>query len=122
MTRPAKKTETLELRIPPGVKQAFMEHCAADGRGASETVRMLIDGHLAQPVRAARRRLLRIAAAVTIAAGAGAVALPSLAAGAARTGYDSLDRNHDGSVSIAEMAALDANRDGRVTYPEYRAL
>jgi len=72
-------------------------------------------------VRAARRRLLRLLAAVAIAAGAGAVALPSLAAGVARTGYDSLDRNHDGAVSVAELAALDANRDGVVSLAEYRA-
>jgi hypothetical protein len=121
MTRSLKKTDTLELRIPHGAKQAFMARCAAEGRGASETMRMLIDGHMTRPVRAARRRLLRLLAAVAIAAGAGAVALPSRAAGVARTGYDSLDRNHDGAVSVAELAALDANRDGVVSLAEYRA-
>ena len=121
MARSPKKTETLELRIPHGVKQAFMARCAEDGRGASETIRMLIDHHMTRPAPERRRRLFHIAAAALIVASVGAVALPSLAANAAWTGYDNLDRNHDGAVSIAELAGLDADGDGFVSLAEYRA-
>lgn len=121
MTRGPKKSETLELRIPHATKQAFMARCRDEGRGASETLRLLIDSHMARRAEAGRRRLIRAAAALAVVLGAGAVALPSLAATAARAGYDSLDRDRDGAVSVAELATLDANRDGVVSLAEYRA-
>lgn len=116
MTRPPKKSETLELRIPHATKQAFMARCAAEGRGASETVRRLIDGHLARP----RRKGLRLALAIAAVAGAGAASLPTLAAAAARAEHQALDRNSDGVVSVAELVSIDADADGVVTYAEYR--
>ena len=121
MARPPKKSETLELRIPHATKQAFMTRCRDEGRGASETMRMLIDGHLNRRVRTARHLLLRVMAGVAIATGAAAVALPSVAATAAKAGYEGLDRNRDGVVGVSELAALDVDGDGVVSLSEFRA-
>ena len=87
-SRPLKKSETLEIRIPYPTKAAFMARCREDGSSASEALRRLIDQHLAdeapirpsaRPVAPGSRRLLHLAAGALIAAAAGAVALPSLA-------------------------------------------
>jgi len=47
-TRPPKKSETLEIRIPYPTKTAFMEKAKAEGRAASEIVREQIDAYLEQ--------------------------------------------------------------------------
>ena len=41
--RPPKKSESLEIRIPYPTKQAFMAHCRAEGRSASEELRAFIE-------------------------------------------------------------------------------
>lgn len=45
-SRPPKKSETLEIRIPYPTKTAFMEKAKAEGRAASEIVREQIDAYL----------------------------------------------------------------------------
>jgi len=47
MTRPAKKSEVLEVRVPYATKDAFMKRCRDDGRTASEEVRRFIDRKIA---------------------------------------------------------------------------
>jgi len=87
-SRPLKKSETLEIRIPYPTKAAFMARCRQDGSSASEALRRLIDQHLAEeaqarpvvrPVPAGPRRIAHLAAGALIAAAVGAIALPSLA-------------------------------------------
>lgn len=81
--KPAKKSETLEVRLPHAVKAAFMARCREDGRTASETVRRLIEGELqpapATPRPSARRRWAQVLAAALAGLAVGGIAAPSLA-------------------------------------------
>jgi hypothetical protein len=106
MSRPPKKSETLEVRLPHPTKQAFMARCRDDGRSASEAVRAFIDGELStRPVRHARL-LPRLAAGALLAAAAGAVAAPTLAHPTSPAAeFQRLDRNHDGVLSLEEFKA-----------------
>jgi hypothetical protein len=105
MTRPPKKSETLEIRLSHDAKQAFMACCRAEGLSASEALRRFIEQSLAPP--AVRRRPLcrrgpllagAVAAVVTAAA-----ALPSLAHPSLRTEFDGLDLDHSNSLNLAEV-------------------
>ncbi|MCR5873463.1 hypothetical protein LRS10_04230 [Phenylobacterium sp. J426] len=102
MTRPPKKSEFLEVRIPHPTKEAFMARCREDGRSASEAVRAFIEAELAPEPRRRFRAAHVVAGALALAA-AGAAAAPSLA----------------DSLRTAEFRALDANHDGVVSLPEY---
>ena len=59
-TRPVKKSECLEIRLPYEAKGAFMDKCRQEGRSASESLRAYIEQQIAQnpPTRGApvRRR------------------------------------------------------------------
>ncbi len=97
-TRPPKKSETLEIRIPYPTKTAFMEKAKAEGRAASEIVREQIDAYLEQSQEPAQaeaetladkavvmiRRNLR--GAGLLLAGAGSALAISLAAAPANAG------------------------------------
>ena len=107
-TRPPKKSESLEIRIPHAAKQAFMARCQAEGRSASDALRSFIDQQIAPPRPASARG--RLAVGVLIAAAVGAIALPSLARQPAA----------DEFLRRAAFAQLDANRDGVLTLDEYR--
>ena len=52
----SKKTETLEIRLPPETKAAFMARCQASRRTASEALRGFIEQELIAPRVAPRRR------------------------------------------------------------------
>ena len=109
MTKPPKKSETLEIRLPHETKQAFMARCRDEGRTASEALRRFIDGELTAP-RRSRTGLWQALAAAAAGLAIGAVAAPSLAQTAhaqsnARAAFDHLDRNHDGVVSFEEFQA-----------------
>ena len=84
-TRPPKKGETLEVRLPHAAKAAFMAHCRREGRTASETVRRLIDGEMSSPSRrrpSARGTVSRWWRAIVAALAGlvvGGIAAPSLA-------------------------------------------
>lgn len=107
-SRPPKKSESLEIRIPYAAKQAFMARCQAEGRSASDAVRSFIDQQIAPPRPPSARG--RLAVGVLIAAAVGAVALPSLAR---QPAADELLRR-------AAFTQLDANGDGVLTLDEYR--
>ncbi|MFI4966302.1 MAG: hypothetical protein ACHP9T_13155 [Caulobacterales bacterium] len=118
-----KKSETLEIRLPYATKLAFMAHCRAEGRSASETLRHFIDGDLdgRETARRTARGARRLVAGALIAAAMGAVALPSLAHPGQRAEFDRLDLDGDHAISLAEFARLDANHDGKVSFAEFRA-
>jgi hypothetical protein len=107
-SRPAKKSETIEIRLSHEAKAAFMERCRLEGRTASEALRLFIDAQRDAPP-AVRRRLLpswRMLAAGMIGAALGVgAAAPSFANAtqSSRAAFDRLDRNHDGVLSYGEF-------------------
>lgn len=118
MTRPPKKSETIEIRLPHPDKVAFMARCRDEGRSASDALRGFIDTQIG--AGAARRfARWRIAAGAVMAAAAAAVAVPSLAHTSEKAGFERLDANRDGRVTAAEVLALDADGDGAVDAAEF---
>jgi hypothetical protein len=104
--RGPKKSETLEIRLPHGLKQAFMARCRDQGRPASETLRAFIEQAVAEPDRPGRRlpkTRLRWAGVALAAAGLAAVAAPSLARPSLPDQFARLDLNHDGQLSLQEF-------------------
>jgi hypothetical protein len=107
--RSPKKTETLEVRLPHGVKQAFMARTRAEGRTASAVLREFVDSYLADApeARPINKRFLKPVAATAVAATAlVAYALTPSAVAAApdlRVVFEHLDGNHDGAISAAEF-------------------
>ena len=126
MTRPPKKSETLEIRIPHAAKQAFMARCKADGVSASEALRGFIEAQVAPPSPVApkparpRRSRLKMALAAAAALAVGATALPSLAGQVDRSGFERFDLDHSGAITPSEFARLDRNGDGVVGLDEFR--
>ena len=104
--RPAKKSETLEVRLPHATKSAFAARCRAQGVTVSEAVRRFIDDQLAAPRdRDLRWRPLAAAAAAGLALGA--LAAPSIAQSVRpdRAAFDRLDADRDGAISFEEFRA-----------------
>jgi hypothetical protein len=147
--RGPKKSETLEIRLPLPLKQAFMARCRGEGRSASEALRGFIEQAVAQPRRPARP--MRWAAVGLAAVSLGAVAAPSLARPSLPAQFARLDADHDGRLSLAEFqrgasvqiavgagaahelapaeregllrqefGRIDANRDGEIALDEFR--
>ena len=56
MTRPPKKSETLEIRLPHEAKQAFMARCRDEGVSASQALRGFIEAQIAPPPACAAPR------------------------------------------------------------------
>jgi len=115
--RPPKKTETIEVRLPYAIKQAFMARTRARGRTASAVLREFVDAYLgdaSEPLSATFKRCLKPVAATAVAASALAVyALTPSAVAAApdlRAAFGELDRDHDGAVSEQEF--LDPRETG----------
>ena len=103
-SRTPKKSETLEIRLPFPTKQAFMAHCRAEGRSASQELRGFIERRLEPrtPVRSARR-LHQIIAVTLIAAAVGTAAAPALARATRMTTFENRDTNSDGVLTRAEF-------------------
>lgn len=120
MTRPPKKSETLEIRLPYPTKQAFMARCREDGRTASDALRGFIEERLEPAARRPGKAAARLMVGALLAAAAGAVALPSLARPSAGAEFQRLDADRSGTVTVAEFQRLDRNRDGVVTAEEFR--
>jgi hypothetical protein len=147
--RGPKKSETLEIRLPHALKQAFMARCRDDGRSASEALRGFIEQAVAERRRPSKR--LRWAAVGLAAVSLGAVAAPSLARPSLPAQFARLDADHDGTLSLAEFergadvqitlgsgaaheltpadrqgllrgefGRIDANRDGEIALNEFR--
>ena len=123
MTRPPKKSETLEIRLPHEAKQAFMARCRDEGVSASQALRGFIEAQIAPPPACAaprRRAWLKPALAAAVALAVGATALPSLAGQVDRSGFERFDLDHSGAITLSEFARLDRNGDGVVGLDEFR--
>ena len=123
MTRPPKKSETLEIRLPHAAKQAFMARCQAEGVSASQALRGFIEAQISPlPASAPQRRRawLKPALAAAAALAVGATALPSLAGQVDRSGFERFDLDHSGAVTLSEFARRDHNGDGVVSLDEFR--
>lgn len=108
MTRPAKKSETIEIRVSHAAKSAFIERCREDRQTASEAIRGFIDAQIESPPR---RRLaagwrLPVAGLLGAALGVG-VAAPSFARTEpdSRAAFEQRDANHDGVLDYREFRA-----------------
>jgi len=108
--RTPKKSETIEIRLSYDAKSAFVRRCHEDGVSASEAIRTMIDGRMADRDdrtvvrRAHRRTIAAIIAGMVLGAG---VAVPALAHGnqTSHAAFDQLDRNHDGVLNYGEFSA-----------------
>jgi len=122
MNWPSKKTEKLEVRLPPETKQAFLQRCRMDGRSASEAVRSFIDIYLARPLNPKELPMI-LRSAVTYAclsvALAGAVWTlspePSRAEPDFAVIFKSLDADGDGRLSPAEFDRKTGSAPARAT-------
>lgn len=111
-SRPPKKAESLEVRVPHAVKRAFMARARQHGRTASAVLREFIDAYLAGASPSEDRSMYKryakpVAAAALIGTVIAAHALIPTAASATpdfKTVFDQLDRDKDGKLSPGEMA------------------
>lgn len=108
----AKKTESLEVRLPHALKRDFMERTRARGRTASAVLREFIDAYLAGATPSKERSMLKrlatpAAATAVIATVVAAHTMMPTAASAApnfKSVFDQLDRDNDGKLSAEELA------------------
>lgn len=108
-SRTPKKSETIEIRLSHEAKSAFVRQCRDDGVSASEAIRTMIDGRMADrddrlaARRAHRRTIAAIIGGMVLGAG---VAVPALAHGnqTSPAAFGQLDRNHDGMLSYDEFS------------------
>lgn len=128
--RPAKKSETLEVRMSYPLKRAFADHCETQGVTLSEGVRGLIEADLSRRARRPflnRERMFtmisklktrpRAAAATslfTVAALSLGVAAPSVASNG-REVFDDMDADGDGFVTRAEFVTAVTDHDHDLT-------
>lgn len=138
ISKPLKKSETLEIRIPYSTKTAFMAQCRRDGSSASAALRTLIDRHVEDGGAMRRRpnspasgprKMLHLVAGALVAAALGAIAVPSLARPVCAlspnawtsigTTQSADSRTRDQQLR-AQFARMDANNDGKITFDEFR--
>ena len=90
----SKKSESIEVRLPHAMKEAFMAHCQARRTTASAAIRGFVEAQLGACVpRQPMRRLAR----PMLAAGMLAASAPNF-----RPEFNTLDRNRDGVVDKRE--------------------
>ncbi len=117
--RQAKKSETLQVRLPFGMKSRFLELCHRSGTTASDVLRAAISSYLAraeQPcsttgtgtrsmiVSFAKRRKRTLATGAGAIAVAGLLALPSAAGPDLRAEFARDDVDGDGVITFAEFS------------------
>ncbi len=136
MTRPEKKSEAIEIRVPHDTKQQFMDACKADERTASEVLRNAIDVYLTRGGFSRGRRPWLYGALVATAAVAIAATYTAITA---RDQNDRLMLSHDEALRVNDafsrvvaagweqdnpllhlyFAKSDTNGDDRLTQDEY---
>ena len=117
--RKAKKSETLQVRLPFGMKSRFLDACHRSGTTASDVLRSAISTYLARGERPCsetetgtrgmiiafvKRRKRVLAASVGVLALAGVAAAPSAAGPDLRAEFERDDENGDGMISFAEFS------------------
>lgn len=113
MKRQPKKSETLQVRLPHGMKRDFMQRCEDENRPASDVLRHFIEGYLAGPVE-----MLTSERAVMIRR---TFVYPTLVAAALLGAVLVLTPQSSQASSLrGDFAALDADKDGFVALGEYR--
>jgi hypothetical protein len=136
--RPEKKSESLDVRLPWSVKNAFMAATRTRDETASAAVRRFIDSYIAEteagatvtPLKEAamtvRRNPIKILSIAT--ATAGALSLAALPSAADSSAFDRLDKNQDGQLIAGEIAPghdetiieiLDIDQSGGVSRAEF---
>ncbi len=108
--REPKKSETLEVRLPHGVKTALMRKAQSEGRSASEIIRNSIEAYLADRPKEKPNMLATAWKPVAVASAAAAaiiwtaLAPAPLAAGPdLRAAFNTFDANKDGAVTLEEF-------------------
>lgn len=105
MEREAKKSDSIEVRVPHAVKRAFMERCRAEGRTASEAIRAFVEAEIGEVKSMRPRSWQLMRAAAGIAATFTILAIGPASVSAApdfSPGFAALDHNHDGAISPGE--------------------
>ena len=109
-----KKTEILQVRVPYGLKTAFMERCRLENRVASDVVRDFLESFLARPAEILnsetaimiRRRFIYPTLAAAGLVGAVVVTLPAVGqAQSLQEAFAAADRDRDGGLSAQEWEA-----------------
>ena len=108
--RKSKKSETLQVRLPYGMKKDFMERVQLENRSASDLIRDFIESYLAGPVEILnspkvimlRRRVIYPGLLAAGLVGAVIVFMPNpgTAAGSLRVEFAKLDADSNGFIII----------------------
>lgn len=127
--RKEKKSETLQVRLPFGMKSRFLDVCHRSGTTASDVLRSAISKYLEQEERPcletetrnsamiidfAKRRKRILAGGVGAVTLAAIVALPSAAGPDMKAAFGRLDKNGDGKLTITEFMGPEAGDSERV--------
>lgn len=112
MTRKTKKSETLQVRLPHGMKRDFMARCEQENRAASDVIRGFMESYLARPVEILtsekavmiRRTFIYPALAAAALIGAVVVLAPGTSrATAVREDFAAMDVDGDGALTVWEF-------------------
>lgn len=110
--RKTKKSETLQVRLPYGMKKDFMERVQLENRSASDLIRDFIESYLAGPVEILsspkavmiRRRFIYPSLMAAGLVGAVIVFMPNPgSAGTLQTEFDTMDLDRDGFITAVEF-------------------
>lgn len=113
MKREPKKSETLQVRLPHGMKRDFMRRCEDENRPASDVLRDFIENYLARPVE-----ILTSEKAVMIRR---TFVYPAAAAAALLGAVVMLTPQASQATSLrGDFAAMDADKDGVVALKEFK--